>query len=168
MSIKQFVNYHAFDSLEGFGIKISSLGEVIGKAKAGLIISSMKIIEVLFGLYSLKAVNIPLFLTFRRCSILATVLVMFLWNKQSPSSVLMISSAFVVMGALVAGYETFDDNFVGYALIMGNNLASATINVVAGVYNEKKVINAFDLNFFFATIGLPLSLAIITYNGEAE
>jgi len=162
MSIKQFVNHRAFDFLEPYGIKISSLGEVVSKAKAGLIISSIKIIEVLFGLYSLKAVNIPLFLTFRRCSILTTVLVMYVYKGDSPSSVLVISSAFVVVGALIAGYETFDNNSIGYALIMGNNFGSAFVNVVAGVYNDKKMVNAFDLNFFFATIGLPLSLFIIT------
>jgi len=166
MSIKQFVNHNAFDFLEPYGIKISSLSEVISKAKAGLIISSIKIIEVLFGLYSLKAVNIPLFLTFRRCGILTTMMVMYMWKGDQPGSVLVISSAFVVMGALVAGYETFDNNGIGYALIMGNNFGSAFVNVIAGVYNDKKLVNAFDLNFFFATIGLPLSYAIITYNGE--
>ena len=63
-------------------------------------------------------------------------------------------------GALVAGYETLDDDMWGYFLIMCNNFATAIVNVVASVYNEKKVVNAFDLNFYFALIGLPLTLAI--------
>jgi magnesium-transporting ATPase (P-type) len=82
--------------------------------------------------------------------------------------VLLISATFIVVGAIVAGYETFDNNAIGYALIMGNNLATAFVNVIASVFNEKKLVNAFDLNFYFAIIGLPLSLAIITYNGELE
>jgi len=61
------------------------LGEVVGKAKAGLMISSMRIVEVLFGLYSVKAVNIPLFLTMRRCSILTTILVDFLFAGKKPN-----------------------------------------------------------------------------------
>ncbi len=81
---------------------------------------------------------------------------------------LLISATFIVVGAIVAGYETFDNNAVGYALIMVNNLATAFVNVIASVFNETKLVNPFDLNFYFATIGLPLSLAIITYNGELE
>lgn len=78
MSIKQ-ISYKSFDFLEAYGIKLSSLSEVLGKAKAGLVISSMRVVEVLFGLYSLKAVNIPLFLTIRRCSMITTIIVDYLY-----------------------------------------------------------------------------------------
>lgn len=84
MSIKQ-ISYKAFDFLEAYGIKLSSLSEVIGKMKAGVIISSMRIVEVLFGLYSVKAVNIPLFLTLRRCSMLTTILVDFGFAGKKPT-----------------------------------------------------------------------------------
>ena len=166
MSIKSFVNYRAFDWLEKYGIRLSSLGEVFGKAKAGLTISSMKIIEVLFGLYSLKAVNIPLFLTIRRCSMITTIIIDYLYQGKAPTQTLLFAASFVVLGALVAGYETFDDDMWGYVLITCNNFASALVNVVASVYNEKKVVQAFDLNFYFAIIGLPLGLAITYNTGE--
>jgi len=71
--------------LEAYGIKLSSLAEVAGKAKAGLVISSMRVVEVLFGLYSLKAVNIPLFLTIRRCSMITTIIVDYLYAGKKPS-----------------------------------------------------------------------------------
>ena len=85
MSIKTFVSDNAFDSLKSYGIKLSNFGEVFGKAKAGLMISSVKIIDVLFGLYSLKAVNIPLFLTIRRCSMITTIIVDYLYAGKAPS-----------------------------------------------------------------------------------
>ena len=160
MSIKSFVSATAFDFMKAYGIKLSSLGEVAGKAKAGLMISAVKIIDVLFGLYSLKAVNIPLFLTFRRCAMVTTIIVDYFVGGKTPSQTLLISAFFVVVGALIAGYETFDSNAMGYILIMGNNFSSAFANVVTAVYNEKKVVQAFDLNFYFALIGLPLSFAI--------
>lgn len=166
MSIKQFINYKSFDFLEGYGIKLSSLTEVAMKAKAGLVISAMRVIEVLFGLYSLKAVNIPLFLTIRRCSMITTIVVDYLYAGRKPNQVLQLASFFVVSGALIAGYETLDDDMWGYALIMCNNFATALVNVVASVYNEKKVVNAFDLNFYFALIGLPLAALITSQTGE--
>jgi hypothetical protein len=79
------VSYKSLDFLEAYGIKLSSLGEVIGKMKAGVIISSMRIVEVLFGLYSVKAVNIPLFLTIRRCSMLTTIIVDYLYQGKAPT-----------------------------------------------------------------------------------
>lgn len=154
--------------MEAYGIKLSSLSEVAGKAKAGLVISSMRIVEVLFGLYSLKAVNIPLFLTIRRCSMITTIIVDYLYAGKKPTQVLMISTFFVVVGGVIAGYETLDDDLFGYFLIMCNNFATALVNVVASVYNEKKVVNAFDLNFYFALIGLPLAYAITTQTGEFD
>ena len=84
MSVKQ-VSYKAFDFLEAYGIKLSSLGEVIGKMRAGVIISTMRVVEVLFGLYSVKAVNIPLFLTLRRCSMLTTIIVDYLYAGKQPT-----------------------------------------------------------------------------------
>lgn len=166
MSIKSFISRKSFDFLEPYGIKLSSFGEAMGKAKAGIAISSIKIVEVLFGLYSLKAVNIPLFLTIRRCSMITTIIVDYLYAGKTPNGSLLFAAFFVVTGAVVAGYETFDNDMWGYVLITCNNFASATVNVVTSVYNEKKLVQAFDLNFYFAMIGLPLSLAIIQYNGE--
>lgn len=133
---------------------------MFGKAKVGLMISSMKIIDVLFGLYSLKAVNIPLFLTLRRCAMISTIIVDFLYQGKVPGQTLCIASFFVVMGAIVAGYETFNSDMWGYFLIMCNNFSSALVNIVASAYNEKKVVQAFDLNFYFALIGLPLAFVI--------
>jgi len=149
-----------------YGIKISSLSEAAAKMQAALIISSTKIVEVMLGLYSLKAVNIPLFLTFRRMAIVCTIIVTFLWKREAPGRTLMVASAFVVSGAVVAGYDSFDNNAFGYMLIIGNNFASSFVNVIASVYNEKKVVTAFDLNLFFALIGLPLTLMITFQTGE--
>lgn len=79
---------------------------------------------------------------------------------------MLIATFLIVSGALIAGYETLNDDWWGYVLIMCNNFATAFVNVVTSVYNQKKMVNAFDLNFYFALIGLPLSLAITSHTGE--
>jgi len=166
MSIKTFVSDGAFDFMIGYGIRLSNWFEVAKKAYAGLMISTIRIIDILFGLFSVKAVNIPLFLTVRRCSMITTILVDYLYANKKPSSTLLISSFFVVMGAIVAGYENFESDMWGLFLITCNNFTSALSNVVTSVYNEKKIVQAFDLNFYFALIGLPLSFSIIYSSGE--
>lgn len=109
-----------------------------------------------------------MFLTFRRCCSLATVTTNYFLFGNEPSTNLLISIALQVGGALIAGYDTlFADGF-GYLLIWGNNYAQAFQNILASKYNADKKVGAFDMNFFFALIGLPLSLAISLYTGEIE
>ena len=88
MSYKSFVNPNGFKQLEAYGVKFTNLGETFGKLNVGLIIGAIVIIQVLFGFYSVKAVSIPLFLTFRRCSILSTVIVQYFIESKVPSTVL--------------------------------------------------------------------------------
>ena len=77
MCYKQFVNKKAFESAKNYGIEIPSLFEALQpvKLKLGMKIAAMTLTGVLFGLYSVKLVSIPLFLTFRRCAIIATIVV---------------------------------------------------------------------------------------------
>ena len=79
----------------------------------------------MFGLFSVRFVNIPLFLTFRRCAVVATIIVNFFVFGNAPKSTLLFSAFLQIAGALIAGYETlFVDGF-GYLLIWGNNFAQA-------------------------------------------
>jgi putative Mn2+ efflux pump MntP len=77
MVYKTHFNPKAFAFAEKYGIRITTYPETFGKLKVGLLIGSMSMLSVLFGLYSVKFVNIPLFLTFRRCCILATIIVQY-------------------------------------------------------------------------------------------
>ena len=58
-------------------MKIETWGKTLAKAPLGLFIGSINAVSVLFGLYSVKSVNIPIFLTFRRACLLFTVLIGF-------------------------------------------------------------------------------------------
>ena len=123
MTYKSFVDPSAFQSYERMGLRITTLGETFGKCQNGFIIGSLNIVTVLFGLFSVKHVNIPLFLTFRRCAILATIIVTFALKGEGPSNTLALSAFIMVSGSILAGYESFDDDAFGYMLIWGNNFA---------------------------------------------
>lgn len=126
----------------------------------------MTIINVLFGLYSVKLVNIPLFLTFRRCAILATLVTQFVMESKVPSRNLSLSATLMVTGAIIAGYETLSSDLLGYILIWANNFCSAIQYVITSKFNNDKKVTAFEINFFFACIGLPLMYAITSMNGD--
>jgi hypothetical protein len=50
----------SFSGLESVGMKITSVPEVLSKIDIGMKMGMANLITVLFGLYSVKLVNIPL------------------------------------------------------------------------------------------------------------
>ena len=74
----------------------------------------------------------------------------------------------MILGAIIAGYESFDSNMFGYLLIWGNNFFQAIYNVFTSKFNENKTLTAFEINFYFAAIGLPLMTIITTYMGDIQ
>ena len=84
MSYKTYVNPNAFAGAERIGLRITTLGETFAKMGSGLFIGGLNIFTVLFGLYSVKNVNVPIFLCFRRCAILCTIIVEYLVARAVP------------------------------------------------------------------------------------
>ena len=89
-------------------------------------------------------------------------------EHKVPSKNLAFSATLMVSGALIAGYETLSADLLGYILIWANNFCSAIQYVVTSKYNNDKKVTPFEINFFFASIGLPLMFAITTSNGDIQ
>ena len=87
-------------------------------------------------------------------------------SREIPGKVLSSCTGLMLLGSIIAGYESLDSNVLGYALIWCNNFCTAFQNVVSSKYNKDKLITAFEINFYFAAIGLPLTLGICYYTGE--
>ena len=77
----------------------------------------MNILGVLLGFYAVKFVNIPLFLTNRRCAIIATMVVQYYLQDKIPDSKLKVSAALMLTGAVIAGYESLNANLIGYLFV---------------------------------------------------
>ena len=75
MTYKTYVDPKAFKLAEKIGLRVTTLGETYGKIRTGLFIGALNIVTVLFGLYAVKNVNVPIFLCFRRCAIIFTIIV---------------------------------------------------------------------------------------------
>lgn len=82
----------------------------------------MNLVTVAFGIYSIKYVSIPIFLTFRRCSILTSFFVTYIMTGKSADTRTYFKLSLVTAGAFIAGYETLDRDWIGYVLIWMNNL----------------------------------------------
>ena len=87
------------------------------------------LVTVLFGIFSVKEVNIPLFLTFRRCAILSTVALNYLIKGIKPDLNLWISTILISAGAIVAGADSLNEKMLGYFYIIMNNVTQSGYNI---------------------------------------
>lgn len=104
-------------------MRVSPIDESVSKWKLGIKLGLLNLITVAYGIYSVKYVSIPLFLTFRRCTLLTTFLVNYIINRNPPTGKTYLRLSLVTTGAIVAGMETFDRDYYGYFLIWMNNIS---------------------------------------------
>ena len=77
------------------------------------------------GLLALQMVNVPMFNSLRK--LVAPIILIYeyiMYNKVAESGI-QLSIGVVVVGVVLAGWETFDANFVGYIMTMFNNMLTA-------------------------------------------
>ena len=123
MIYKTYVDPKGFMGAEKIGLRITTLGETFSKISSGLFIGGLNIFTVLFGLYAVKNVNVPIFLCFRRCSILCTILVEIVVRNAYPNLSKTFCSALIAGGAILAGWDGFNSDSFGYFLVICNNFS---------------------------------------------
>jgi hypothetical protein len=160
------INPNGLSFLDAIGMRITTFEETFSKLFDGCKLSSLNLINVFFGLYGTKFVNIPVFLVVRKTGIMTTLICNWAIVGSRPDIYITISAFTVVAGSILGGYESLDDDALGYFLIICNNFATSIYSVVCSMYNADKRVTSFEITFFFALLGLPFSTAIALYTGE--
>ncbi|CDW73393.1 udp-sugar transporter sqv-7-like [Stylonychia lemnae] len=168
MMIYKEYNPKSFKILDKFGMHVTPLSQAVQKWKLGVVIGLGNLITVAFGIYSVKYVSIPLFLTFRRCTILTTFLANYLLTRKGLDSRTYLKLSLITIGAIIAGLDTFNRDWFGYALIWMNNLSQSVTNIFNNKINNQKIVTTFEMNFFYAWVGLPLLTYYAVYTGEIK
>lgn len=104
-------------------MRISSLKDASSKYGIGFRIGMLNLVTVVFGLYSVKFISIPIFLTFRRCSLITTFAVSFLINNVPVTRWNLFKMGIVAVGSIIAGIDTFNKDYMGFFLIWMNNIS---------------------------------------------
>lgn len=136
------------------------------KAKVGFYLCAMRIVDVVLVLYLLKTVNIPLYTVIKRCGLLSTIILEYLINRKVPTRELMIATFFVGTGGLIATDDALDGSVWEYVLVFVSCFTTSLISIVTEMYNDRKIVNIFDINFYFALLGLPVCFAVTYTAGE--
>lgn len=77
---------------------------------------------------------------------------------QKPRKSLMVATLLVVAGGVLAGIENLEADFIGIILVWLNNFAEASYNIAVMKLNDKKQLTPFEINFYFAVIGMFFTL----------
>jgi len=85
MSWKTFISPNGFKKLEDLGFRITTFNETFQKLSMGFRVGAMYNTTILFGIYAVKLIPIPMFLTFRRCAIISTVIVQYVLENTIPN-----------------------------------------------------------------------------------
>ena len=156
-------------SLAQYGADIPSFRFYKEKLLKGFFIAMFNFVNIMFGMISLVYVNVPLLFALRKTCMLLTVLVEYFIRGKIPTSVTLITTTFIVTGALVAGWEDIvnaDETFLGILCILMNNILSVLYNQFLAVYSKEWQITPFQLNFFYAFLTWPFLLVIVFYRDE--
>ena len=128
-----------FLSFDQIGMKIPTLNEFYYKTRLTFPAAIMNFVTIMFGSYSILNINIPMFLAFRRCAIFSTVIVLLVFKKANFEAQPFVSTLFVCAGAIIAGWSSFESNWVGITLVWMNNISQSLSNVFVEHIKKQKV-----------------------------
>uniref|UniRef100_A0A7S0ZLG3 Sugar phosphate transporter domain-containing protein n=1 Tax=Timspurckia oligopyrenoides TaxID=708627 RepID=A0A7S0ZLG3_9RHOD len=115
--------------------------------------------NVLVGLYALRLVNIPMFSTFRRLSVLFVMAVEFYGGKRFSGRI--IFAVFItVTGSVLSAVSDLTFDPLGYALVFLNNLITAFYFSSLQTSIRGLKLNSLQLYYYTSQLGVPIMIVI--------
>lgn len=117
--------------------------------------------NTLSGLVGTKRVNLPMFTTLRRVSILMTMsLEGFLLNVEA-SNKIQFSVFLMLFGSFIAALHDLSFDLFGYAFIFLNDIFTAAQGVITKQKTDAKKLGEWGVMFYNTLISFPLVAAIV-------
>jgi drug/metabolite transporter (DMT)-like permease len=120
------------------------------------------------GLVALQMVNVPMFFCLRR--LVAPMILIYeyiMLSKIAPIGV-RGSVGVIVLGTLLAGWDTLNDDILGYSLTLANNVLTAAASVLQKQLCDKLKLSTVGVVYANAIIAAPLSAFFIIATGEID
>eukprot|EP01138_Halocafeteria_seosinensis_P011733 gb/GECG01011991.1/.p1 GENE.gb/GECG01011991.1/~~gb/GECG01011991.1/.p1 ORF type:complete len:356 (+),score=32.42 gb/GECG01011991.1/:1-1068(+) len=120
------------------------------------------------GFYAIRLCDVPMFLTIRRTTTVFTLLFEYILLGKKASCRIIGAVGIIVGGAIVAGWNTLNTEYLGYLLTICNNVLSALYLNVNRKFGDETGVKGFGLLFYNALIAVPFSLILAYILGEVE
>jgi len=135
---------------------------------ASLPLGLLYVANLAVGWWGLALVDVPMFLAIRRTTTVMTMVIEFFMIGTAPSVFVRLAVGVMMLGTIVAGWESFNDDFRGYMFTLLNNLITAVQLNFAKKFRNEHDVQGFGLVFYNGLTALPVSLVLAGVLGEFE
>jgi solute carrier family 35 protein len=133
-----------------------------------LILGFAYVANVAVGLLGLSLVNVPMFFCIRRLVSPTILLYEYLWLSKVAEANIQAAVGTIMVGTIIAGWDTLSADVVGYSITFLNNLCTAASSVSQKSFCDKTKLGAVGTLYYTSLTALPLSLLMALVFGEFE
>eukprot|EP01138_Halocafeteria_seosinensis_P011978 gb/GECG01012241.1/.p1 GENE.gb/GECG01012241.1/~~gb/GECG01012241.1/.p1 ORF type:complete len:306 (+),score=25.15 gb/GECG01012241.1/:1-918(+) len=136
--------------------------------KQSLPVGTLFVFNIGVGFFGLKMSNVPMFLAIRRTTTIFTLLAEFFILGHTASKRVIASVLVIVIGTIIAGWHTFNTEYLGYFFTICNNILTALYLNMSRKFGDNCGVKGFGLVYYNALVAVPLSLFMSLILGEFE
>ncbi|KAL3681801.1 hypothetical protein R1sor_024757 [Riccia sorocarpa] len=118
------------------------------------------------GMASIRGVNVPMYTTLRRTTVLFTMVMEYFLVGQKHSSPVVSSVGLIVLGAFIAGARDLSFDAQGYMIVLLSNLTTAIYLSTISRLGKTTGLNSFGLMWCNGVICGPILFIWIVISGE--
>lgn len=124
------------------------------------------VVNIVVGWYGLKLVDVPTFLAIRRTTTVFTMAGEFFMLGIVPSSMVRLGVVVIVIGTIIAGWESLSSSLSGYLFTLANNILTAIQLNFARRFKDQTGVQGFGLVLYNGLTALPICLMLVLFQGE--
>lgn len=126
------------------------------------------LLYMLASMESVRGVNVPMYTTLRRTTVVFTMIVEYLLSRQKYSAPIVGSVVMIVFGAFVAGARDMSYDSYGYAIVLIANVATAVYLATIARIGKSSGLNSFGLMWCNGLICGPILLIWTFVQGDLD
>lgn len=124
------------------------------------------VVNIAVGLVGLQLVNVPMFLAIRRTNAAFSLAAEWWVLGRVASAETGASVVLIVLGAVVAGWDSLNRDGVGYMWTVANNVLTALAVSYSKKFSDAHSLRGFGLPLYNALVALPLCVLLSGATGE--
>ncbi|KAL3844036.1 hypothetical protein ACJIZ3_001439 [Penstemon smallii] len=162
----KLISFHANESI---AINDSSKGFV--SIKTLIDTSPLALTYLLYMLAtmeSVRGVNVPMYTTLRRTTVVFTMIVEYILVKQKYTHPVIGSVGLIVMGAFIAGARDMSFDSYGYLFVFASNITTAIYLATIARIGKSSGLNSFGLMWCNGILCLPVLLLWTLFRGDLQ
>ncbi|XP_010241625.1 PREDICTED: putative UDP-sugar transporter DDB_G0278631 [Nelumbo nucifera] len=131
-------------------------------------LASTYLLFMLVSMESVRGVNVPMYTTLRRTTVVFTMIVEYLLTRQKYSSSVVGSVGLIVLGAFIAGARDLSFDSYGYVVVFMANITTAIYLATIARIGKSSGLNSFGLMWCNGIICGPVLLIWTFFHGDLE